>query len=96
MYSTTKFSHKKVQENGVVTQAVEKYIHICDLAKAFDCINHEILVSKLECYGVQDCNLNWFKSYQTENRECISELTMIMIISPNGKELSKGFLRGQS
>jgi hypothetical protein len=34
--------------------------------------------------------------YQIENRECISDLMMIMIISPNGKKLSKEFLMGRS
>ena len=34
-----------------------------DLQKAFDTISHNKLISKLECYGVRDKELDWFKSH---------------------------------
>lgn len=42
-----------------------------DLSTAFHTVDHEILVTKLECYGVRHNNLSWFKDYLTNRKQCI-------------------------
>ena len=37
-----------------------------DFRKAFDCVNHEIVLSKLNNYGKRVMTLDWFQSYLTE------------------------------
>ena len=43
-----------------------------DLSKAFDTVNHQILLSKLEHYGVKSTNLKWFSDYLTNRKQFIS------------------------
>jgi hypothetical protein len=50
----------------------------CDLEKAFDCVNHDILSSKLKFYGISDKNLTLHQSY-LDNRYCRTAIHIITV-----------------
>ena len=42
---------------------------LIDLQKAFDTVDHEILISKLEAIGVS--SVAWFRSYLSDRKQCV-------------------------
>ena len=47
-------------DNGCLNGAL-----FLDLKKAFDCVDHDILLMKMYTYGIQDQALKWFRLYLT-------------------------------
>ena len=93
-YSTT-HSLIDITENIRRTMEVKKYgcgVFI-DLKKAFNTVNHDILLHKLEHYGIRESVLAWFKSYLSDREQYIhlngvdSEMKGITCGVPQGSVL---------
>ena len=42
-----------------------------DLKKAFDTVNHDILLEKLKLYGIKGASNNWFKNYLSNRKQLV-------------------------
>ena len=60
------------------------YCIFLDFAKAFDTVNHQILIEKLKYYGVDGTTLDLFKSYLSNRSQ---------VVEVNGKISDKGTIK---
>lgn len=45
-----------------------------NLTKAYDVFNHQMLLGKLECYGIRGICNQWFQSYLPNSKQLISHI----------------------
>ena len=93
-YSTT---HSLIDITENIRKTMEAKKHGCgvfiDLKKAFDTVNHDILLHKLEHYGIRESALDWFKSYLSDRKQYVhlsdidSEMKGITCGVPQGSVL---------
>ena len=61
-----------------------------DLSKAFDTVDHTILIKKLECYGIRGNAKNWFTSYLSNRQQTVT----VNKITSNPTTISCGIPQG--
>ena len=58
--------HEALNEREIVA------VCFLDISKCFDAISHELLLLKLKYHGVQENELEWFKSYLTGRKQMVT------------------------
>ena len=65
---------------------------LIDLSKAFDSIDHNLLVAKLEAYGVRGNEKEWFLNYLTDRQQSV----VVGEAKSTWSEMVKGVPQGSS
>ena len=72
-YST---SHALINITKIIRKALDDGNIVCgvfvDLQKAFDTVDHQILLAKLNHYGIRGVSNDWFKSYLSNRNQYVS------------------------
>ena len=59
-----------------------------DVQKAFDIVDHQILLAKLDHYGIRGVSNDWFKSYLSNHNQYVSIYSYDSGLTANGNKIS--------
>ena len=65
-----------------------------DLSKAFDTLDHSLLIKKLEIYGIRGISLNWFTSYLSNRRMRVKYASNGQEVYSDWKDVTHGTPQG--
>jgi hypothetical protein len=88
----------------MIQEALDKQVHtigiFIDLTKAYDVLNHELLLEELSSYGIRGTMNSWFRSYLTNRRQFIeinrSDCSNVMVnrYRSSSMEIKQGVPQG--
>ena len=65
-----------------------------DLSKAFDSVNHSLLLGKLERVGIKGNLFRWLKCYLTNRNQCVKNTTLCSSFKPVNSGVPQGSVLG--
>ena len=76
-------------DNGDVIMSI-----FIDFSKAFDCIDHELLLKKLELYGIRGVTGQWFRSYLYNRQQYVTVGEKSSMVSTVSHGVPQGSILG--
>lgn len=70
------------------------YLVLLDYSKAFDLLDHDLLLAKMEYIGVEGTAISWFKSYIKDRQQCVKIEENISTLLTCDKGVPQGSILG--